>query len=209
MIRGKKVIVVMPAFNAERTIEKTFAAIPHDIVDEVILTDDRSKDNTVTISRLLGIKTFVHKENMGYGANQKTCYAAALEAGADIVVMLHPDYQYNPRLIGAMASIVAEDIYNIMLGSRILGIGAVKGGMPIYKYIFNRLLTFVQNLMIRQKLSEYHTGYRVFSKKVLKSIPWQKNSNDFVFDNQMLLQCIYFGFRIGEVSCPTVYRADA
>ena len=209
MINGKKLAVVMPAYNAEKTLEKTFDAIPHEIVDEVILTDDRSIDKTAILSRRLGIKTFVHEKNKGYGANQKTCYREALKTGADIIVMLHPDYQYNPRLITAMSSLIAEGIHDVMLASRILGTGALKGGMPRYKYISNRILTLAENLMIGQKVSEYHTGYRAFSRKVLETLPLLENSDDFVFDNQMLLQVFYFGFSVGEVSCPTLYEKDS
>jgi glycosyltransferase involved in cell wall biosynthesis len=209
MINGKKIVIVMPAYKAEKTIKKTFAEIPHNIVDDVILVDDASLDKTTRIAIELGIKTYEHEKNMGYGANQKTCYKAALKAGADIVVMLHPDYQYNPRLITAMSSLVAEGIYDVVLGSRILGTGALKGGMPLYKYIANRFLTAAENFMIRQKLSEYHTGYRAFSREVLETLPILENSDDFVFDNQMLLQVFYFGFNVGELSCPTVYNKDA
>lgn len=208
MINGKKIIVVMPAYNAERTLKKTFDEIPHNIVDEIILTDDGSVDKTVIISKRLGIKSFIHEKNLGYGANQKTCYEEALKS-ADIVIMLHPDYQYNPRLITAMSSLIAEGIYEVVIGSRILGRGALKGGMPLYKYIANRFLTFIENLMIGQKLSEYHTGYRAFSRKVLETLPILENSDDFVFDNQMLLQVFYFGFTVAEISCPTLYNKDA
>lgn len=207
MINGKKIIVVMPAYNAERTLKKTFDEIPHNIVDEIILTDDGSVDKTVIISKRLGIKSFIHEKNLGYGANQKTCYEEALKS-ADIVIMLHPDYQYNPRLITAMSSLIAEGIYEVVIGSRILGRGALKGGMPLYKYIANRFLTFIENLMIGQKLSEYHTGYRAFSRKVLETLPILENSDDFVFDNQMLLQVFYFGFTVAEISCPTLYNKD-
>jgi glycosyltransferase involved in cell wall biosynthesis len=209
MIKGKTIVVIMPAYNAEKTLQKTFDEIPHDVVDQIILTDDGSMDKTVIISQRLGIKTFKHKMNKGYGANQKTCYQKALDAGADVIVMLHPDYQYNPRLITAMCSLVVEEIYDVILASRILGVGALKGGMPFYKYVANRFLTFVENIMIRHKLSEYHTGYRVFSRKVLETIPLLENSDDFVFDNQMLLQVLYFGFSVGEISCPTVYEEES
>lgn len=209
MINGKKLIVVMPAYNAAKTLKKTYEEIPHGIVDTIILTDDKSSDETAEIARKLGIKTYVHDKNKGYGANQKTCYKMALADGADIVVMLHPDYQYNPRLITAMSSLIAEDIYDAMIGSRILGTGALKGGMPIYKYISNRALTFVENLMTGHKLSEYHTGYRAFSREVLSSIPMENNSDDFVFDNQMLLQVLYMGYRVGEISCPTLYNEES
>jgi len=209
MINGKKIVVVLPAYNAEKTLKKTFEKIPHDIVDDYILTDDASTDRTVDVAKELNIKTVIHDENKGYGANQKTCYTEAVKAGADIIVMLHPDYQYNPRLITAMSSLVAEGLYDVVLGSRILGIGARKGGMPLYKYISNRFLTLVENMMIGQKLSEYHTGYRVFSREVVESIPMLENSDDFVFDNQMLLQIFYFGFNVAEISCPTVYNKEA
>ncbi len=209
MINGKKIVVVLPAYNAEKTLKKTFEKIPHDIVDDYILTDDASTDRTVEVAKQLNIKTVIHGENKGYGANQKTCYTEAVKAGADIIVMLHPDYQYNPRLITAMSSLVAEGLYDVVLGSRILGIGARKGGMPLYKYISNRFLTLVENMMIGQKLSEYHTGYRVFSREVVESIPMLENSDDFVFDNQMLLQIFYFGFNVAEISCPTVYNKEA
>lgn len=199
----------MPAYNAARTLKKTFDEIPHAIVDEIILTDDGSSDETVAISKELGIKTFTHEKNLGYGANQKTCYRETLNAGADIVIMLHPDYQYNPRLITAMSSLISEGIYDVVIGSRILGRGALKGGMPVYKYIGNRALTFIENVMIGQKLSEYHSGYRAFSRKVLTSLPLLENSNDFLFDNQMLLQALFFGFSVGEISCPTLYNEES
>jgi glycosyltransferase involved in cell wall biosynthesis len=209
MLNNKKIVVVMPAYRAEKTIKKTFDDIPLNIVDDIILVDDASGDKTPQIAERLGIKVFVHEKNMGYGANQKTCYKAALEAGADVVVMLHPDYQYNPRLITAMSSLISEGIYDVMLASRILGNSALTGGMPLYKYIFNRFLTALENIMIRQKLSEYHSGYRAFSRTVLETIPLHENSDDFVFDNQMLLQVFYFGFQVGELSCPTVYNDEA
>jgi glycosyltransferase involved in cell wall biosynthesis len=209
MLNNKKIVVVMPAYRAEKTIKKTFDDIPLNIVDDIILVDDASGDKTPQIAERLGIKVFVHEKNMGYGANQKTCYKAALEAGADVVVMLHPDYQYNPRLITAMSSLISEGIYDVMLASRILGNSALTGGMPLYKYIFNRFLTASENIMIRQKLSEYHSGYRAFSRNVLETIPLHENSDDFVFDNQMLLQVFYFGFKVGELSCPTVYNDEA
>jgi glycosyltransferase involved in cell wall biosynthesis len=209
MINGKKITVIMPAYNAERTLKKTFNEIPHNIVDEIILTDDGSVDNTFITSKRLGIKSFIHEKNLGYGANQKTCYGEALKSGADIVIMLHPDYQYDPRLITAMSSLIAEGIHEVVIGSRILGGGALKGGMPLYKYIANRFLSFIENLMIGQKLSEYHTGYRAFSRKVLETLPILENSDDFVFDNQMLLQVFYFGFGVAEISCPTLYHKDA
>lgn len=199
----------MPAYNAEKTLKQTYDAIPHDIVDDIILTDDASQDDTAKLSRELNIKTYVHTENKGYGGNQKTCYQAALKNGADIVIMLHPDYQYNPKLITPMASMIAEGIFDAVIGSRILGNKAMEGGMPLYKYISNRFLTLSENLIIQQKLSEYHTGYRAFSRKVLETIPLLDNSDDFVFDNQMLCQTLYFGFNIGEVSCPALYFPEA
>lgn len=209
MLHGKRVIVILPAYRAEQTLARTYAEIPHDIVDEVLLTDDASGDGTVAAARTLGLKTFVHVVNLGYGANQKTCYREALRANADIVVMLHPDYQYDPRLITAMAAMVASGVYDVVLGSRILGNTALRGGMPYYKYVFNRMLTFVQNILLNQKLSEYHTGYRAFSREVLHQLPLLANSDDFVFDNQMLTQTVAFGYRIGEVSCPTKYFPEA
>ena len=209
MIDRKKVTVVLPAYNAARTLQRTFEEIPKDVVDDIILTDDASSDETVEIARELGIYTLRHDKNLGYGGNQKTCYSAALDRGADIVVMLHPDYQYSPRLVTAMASMIASDEFDVVLGSRILGKGALVGGMPLYKYISNRVLTLVQNLLVGQKLSEYHTGYRGWSRAVLERLPLMTCSNDFVFDNQMLVQAIHFGFRIGEISCPTKYFAEA
>jgi glycosyltransferase involved in cell wall biosynthesis len=209
MINGKKICVVMPAYNAEKTLKKTYDEIPKDIVDDIILTDDASQDQTAKVSNELDIKTFVHTQNKGYGGNQKTCYQAALECGADIVIMLHPDYQYTPKLITPMASMIAEGIFDAVIGSRILGNKAMMGGMPTYKYIFNRFLTLTENFIIQQKLSEYHTGYRAFSRKVLETIPLLENSDDFVFDNQMLCQTLYFGFDVGEVSCPALYFDDA
>jgi glycosyltransferase involved in cell wall biosynthesis len=209
MINGKRVTVVMPAYNAEKTLEKTYNEIPHDIVDDIILTDDASKDRTAEIARKLNIKTFVHMKNKGYGGNQKTCYQEALRIRSDIIVMLHPDYQYTPKLITAMASMIAYGVFDAIIASRILGNKAVDGGMPLYKYISNRFLTAVENFIIQQKLSEYHTGYRAFSAEVLKKIPLLENSDDFVFDNEMLLQTMYFGFNVGEVSCPAKYFDDA
>jgi glycosyltransferase involved in cell wall biosynthesis len=209
MINGKRVTVVMPAYNAEKTLEKTYNEIPHDIVDDIILTDDASKDRTAEIARKLNIKTFVHMKNKGYGGNQKTCYQEALRVGSDIIIMLHPDYQYTPKLITAMASMIAYGVFDAIIASRILGNKAVDGGMPLYKYISNRFLTAVENFIIQQKLSEYHTGYRAFSAEVLKKIPLLENSDDFVFDNEMLLQTMYFGFNVGEVSCPAKYFDDA
>jgi glycosyltransferase involved in cell wall biosynthesis len=209
MLNGKKIIVVLPAYNAEKTLRQTYNEIPHEIVDEIILVDDASQDMTVKLAKELGILTHVHEKNMGYGANQKTCYSIALQKDADIVIMLHPDYQYTPKLITAMASIIAYELYDVVLGSRILGVGALKGGMPKYKYVANRILTFIQNLCLNYKLSEYHTGYRAFSKKVLTSLPLLENSDDFVFDNEMLSQIIYFGFDIAEVTCPAKYFKEA
>lgn len=210
MRNGKKIVVILPAYNAEKTLAKTFSEIPFDIVDDVILTDDFSSDHTISVAKKLGIKHIIeHSKNMGYGANQKSCYQKALEIDTDIIVMLHPDYQYNPKLIPAMCSLIANDVFKVVLGSRILGKSALKGGMPVYKYISNRLLTFVQNILMGQKLSEYHTGYRCFSAEVLKNIPFQKNSNDFIFDNQLLAQICYQGIAIGEISCPANYEKDS
>lgn len=210
MYNNKKVVVVLPAYNAEKTLEQTYKEIPLDVVDEVILVDDNSKDNTVEEGKRLGIHHVIkHERNKGYGGNQKTCYNKALEIGADIVIMLHPDYQYTPKLLMAMISIIGNDVYPVVLGSRILGGGALKGGMPMYKYIFNRCLTLTQNILLGQKLSEYHTGYRAFSKEVITSIKFMNNSDDFVFDNQMLSQIFYKGFDIAEVTCPTKYFDDA
>lgn len=210
MFRGKKVVVVLPAYNAEKTLRQTYAEIPFDIVDDVVLVDDASSDRTVEVGKELGIQHIIqHPKNKGYGGNQKSCYNKALEIGGDIIIMLHPDYQYTPALIPAMASIIAQDLFPVVLGSRILGNGALKGGMPIYKYIANRILTFTQNILVGQKLSEYHTGYRAFSRQVLMSINYEVNSDDFVFDNQMLSQIIYAGFPIGEVTCPTKYFEEA
>ena len=210
MIGTKKITVVLPAYNAEQTLEMTYNEIPFDIVDEVILVDDLSNDKTLEEAKKLGIKHIVtHTENKGYGGNQKSCYNKALELGSDIIVMLHPDYQYTPKLIHSMCYIIANRIYQVVLGSRILGRGALKGGMPIYKYIANRLLTFTQNVLMNQKLSEYHTGYRAFSREVLQSIPYNSNSDDFVFDNQMLAQIFYRGFEVAEITCPTKYFEEA
>lgn len=210
MYKGKKVVVVLPAYNAALTLEKTYNEIPFDIVDEVILCDDASNDNTSELAEAIGIKhVLVHEKNKGYGGNQKTLYNKALELGGDIVIMLHPDYQYTPKLIPTMVNIIGEDLYPVVLGSRIIGKGALKGGMPIYKYIANRFLTLTQNLLVNYKLSEYHTGYRAFSREVLTNINFEENSDDFVFDNEMLSQIIYKGFDIGEVSCPTKYFEEA
>ncbi|HMQ47857.1 MAG TPA: glycosyltransferase family 2 protein [Saprospiraceae bacterium] len=210
MYKGKKVIVVLPAYNAALTLEQTYHEIPFDLVDEVILCDDASKDNTSELAKKIGIQhVIVHEQNKGYGGNQKTLYNKALELGGDIVIMLHPDYQYTPKLLPAMINIIGEDLYPVVLGSRILGKGALLGGMPMYKYIANRLLTFSQNMLVNYKLSEYHTGYRAFSKEVLTSINYNENSDDFVFDNEMLSQIIYAGFHIAEVTCPTKYFEEA
>jgi glycosyltransferase involved in cell wall biosynthesis len=209
MLNGKKIVVVMPAYNAEMTLEKTYREIPSEFVDDVILVDDASRDRTTEVARGMGIRTVIHETNLGYGANQKTCYKTALELGADIVIMVHPDYQYTPKLIPALASMIAYGEFDAVLGSRILGIGALQGGMPLYKYISNRFLTLFENLLLNHKLSEYHTGYRAFSREILERLPLEKNSNDFVFDNQMLAQLIWFGYRIGEVSCPTRYFPEA
>ncbi|HNX68460.1 MAG TPA: glycosyltransferase family 2 protein [Candidatus Omnitrophota bacterium] len=209
MIANQRLIVVMPAYNAAKTLEKTYREIPHEYVDEVILVDDASQDETIAHAKRLGITSVAHAMNTGYGGNQKTCYRIALEKKADIVVMLHPDYQYDPRLIVAMASMVASGVYDVVLGSRILGNQTLKGGMPLYKYVSNRLLTLIQNLLMGTKLSEFHTGYRAFHRRVLEALPLHKNSDDFLFDNQMLAQCAYFNFRIGEISCPTKYFPEA
>lgn len=209
MIHKKKVVVVMPAYNAEKTLSATYAEVPKDIVDLVILVDDASRDATAKLARKLKIKTIVHPSNRGYGGNQKTCYKAALKSGADIVIMLHPDYQYTPKLIGAMAHMLDSGLYDVVLGSRILGGQALQGGMPLYKYVSNRFLTLAQNFLMGAKLSEYHTGYRAFTRKVLQTVPIERNSDDFVFDNQMLSQIHYLGFRIAEVTCPAKYFAEA
>jgi glycosyltransferase involved in cell wall biosynthesis len=210
MYKNKKVVVVLPAYNAAETLEMTYKEIPFDLVDEVILCDDASKDHTAEVGRQLGIQhIIIHESNKGYGGNQKSLYNKALEIGADIVIMLHPDYQYTPKLIPSMVNIIGEGLYPVVLGSRILGKGALKGGMPLYKYIANRFLTFSQNLLVGYKLSEYHTGYRSFSKEVLETINFNANDDDFVFDNEMLSQIIYAGFDIGEVTCPTKYFDEA
>lgn len=210
MIKGKKLVVVMPAYNAEQTLEQTYREVPLDIVDEVILVDDHGTDNTTDLAKKLGIQHVIrHAQNTGYGGNQKTCYNKAREIGADIVVMLHPDYQYTPKLIESMAYLIANEVYPVVLGSRILGKGALKGGMPRYKYVANRFLTLFQNMLIGQKLSEYHTGYRAFSREVLDFIDYEANSDDFVFDNQMLSQIVYAGFDIAEITCPTKYFEEA
>ena len=209
MLNGQHIAVVLPAYNAERTLRQTVDEIPRDIVDDIILTDDASSDGTCRLAVELGLHTLRHDENRGYGGNQKTCYAAALHRGADIVVMLHPDYQYTPKLITTMTSMIAYADYDVVLGSRILGKGALVGGMPLYKYLSNRFLTAVENLVIGQKLSEYHTGYRAWRRRVLERLPLHACSDDFVFDNQMLAQALYFGYNVGEVSCPTRYFPEA
>ena len=209
MLNGKKVVVVMPAYNAARTLRKTYDEIPKDIVDDIILTDDNSTDDTVLIAKSLNIKLFIHPDNKGYGANQKTCYAEALRLGADVVVMLHPDYQYPPKLITPMAALITSGMFDVVLGSRILGNKALKGGMPLYKYIANRILTLLENIMIGEKLSEYHTGYRAFSREALLKLPILEDSDDFIFDNQMLLQAFYFNFRVGEITSPSVYTGES
>jgi glycosyltransferase involved in cell wall biosynthesis len=208
MINSKRIAVVLPAYNAEKTLEATVRELPG-LVDIRILVDDHSSDRTIEVARRLGLRSFVHDRNYGYGRNQQTCYREALAAGADVVIMVHPDYQYTPLLVTAMASMIAYGVYDVVLGSRIIGGTALRGGMPIYKYIANRLLTAFENLFLRVKLSEYHTGYRAFSRDVLTQLPLGENSDDFVFDNQMLAQCVHFGFRIGEVSCPTKYFEEA
>lgn len=199
----------MPAYNAEQTLERTYREIPTDIVDECLVVDDASADKTMELATRLGLSVFRHSSNRGYGGNQKSCYQMALKKGGDVIIMLHPDYQYSPKLIPAIASMIASGHYDLVLGSRILGGGAIRGGMPVYKYISNRVLTFVENLLISQKLSEYHSGFRAFSRKVLETLPLLENSDDFVFDNQILVQAHYFGFRIGEISCPTKYFQEA
>jgi len=210
MIKNKKLIIVLPAYNAALTLEKTYNEIPFDIVDEVVLVDDKSKDDTVEVAARIGIKHIIrHTENKGYGGNQKSCYNKALELGGDIVIMLHPDYQYTPLLIQSMAHIIANELYPVVFGSRILGKGALKGGMPLYKYFFNRCLTLSQNILINQKLSEYHTGYRAFSRQVLETIDYEACNDDFVFDNEMISQIFMAGFEIAEITCPTKYFDEA
>lgn len=210
MIHGKKIVVVLPAYNAAKTLEKTYKEIPFDLVDDVVLVDDLSKDDTVEVGRKLGINHIIqHQRNRGYGGNQKSCYDKALELDADIVIMLHPDYQYTPMLIPSMAYPIANGLYHVVMASRILGKGALKGGMPMYKYIANRILTFFENIMLDQKLSEYHTGYRAFSREVLQRVNFEINSDDFVFDNEMLSQIFYLGYEIAEVTCPTKYFEEA
>ncbi len=210
MIHNKRIAVVLPAYNAAKTLQKTYNEIPFDIVDDVILVDDLSKDETIQVAEQAGIKHIIkHEKNKGYGGNQKSCYNKALELNADIVVMLHPDYQYTPKLIHSMCYLIANDVYHVVIGSRILGKGALRGGMPIYKYVFNRMLTLTQNVLMNQILSEYHTGYRAFSKQVLQSIDYNANSDDFVFDNQMLAQIFYANFEVAEITCPTKYFDEA
>jgi glycosyltransferase involved in cell wall biosynthesis len=209
MLNGQRIAVVLPAYNAARTLRRTVAEIPTEIVDDIILTDDASSDETSQLARAMGLHTLRHKDNRGYGGNQKTCYTAALARGADIVVMLHPDYQYSPKLVTAMASMIAYGEFDAVLGSRILGNGAMRGGMPAYKYVSNRFLTLMQNFLIGEKFSEYHTGFRAWSRRVLSRLPLLACSDDFVFDNQMLVQCVHFGFNIGELSCPARYFPEA
>ena len=210
MLLGNKVVVVLPAYNAARTLEQTYREIPLDIVDEVVLVDDRSADDTLAVAKALGIQHVIrHDANRGYGGNQKTCYDTALRLGAEIVVMLHPDYQYTPKLVRAMVSVLGEDVYDVVLGSRILGNGALTGGMPLYKYVANRALTAFENIVTGQKLSEYHTGFRAYRRRVLEAIPYERNSDDFIFDNQFLVQAHAHGFRIAELTCPTKYFAEA
>ncbi len=209
MLNGKKVIVVLPAYNAAKTLEKTVSEIDRNVVDDILLVDDSSSDNTVRLAREMGIRAFLHDKNYGYGRNQKTCYKEALDSGADIIVMLHPDYQYSPRLVPAMAAMVASGEYDAVLGSRILGGKARNGGMPSYKYVANRVLTLTENIFLGSKLSEFHSGYRAFSKEMLQTLPLHENSDDFLFDNEMLAQAIFFDFKVGEISCPTRYFAEA
>ena len=209
MLRNKKVLVVLPAYNAAKTIEKTYNAIPMEYVDDVLLVDDKSNDETVLIAKKLGIKTIIHENNKGYGGNQKTCYKYGIESGADIIIMLHPDYQYTPKLIPVMVEMLLTGDFDAVLASRILGGKALKQGMPVYKYYFNRILTLLQNLLLSAKLSEYHTGYRAYTKKVLSSIPFESNSDGFVFDNELISQVLYKGFNVGEITCPTKYESDS
>ena len=209
MLEGRKVVVVMPAYNAARTLEQTVRELPAQVADDVILTDDNSTDDTVARAQALGLKTIVHSQNRGYGGNQKTCYREALKTGADIVVMLHPDYQYSPKLVGAMAGMIASNHYDLVLASRILGGTARSGGMPLYKYVSNRMLTAAENLLCQAKLSEYHTGFRAYSRRLLETIPFEVNSDDFLFDNQLVVQALHFGFNVGEISCPTRYFPEA
>lgn len=209
MVNGKKVVIVLPAYNAAKTLMMTYREIPFAFVDDVVLVDDASWDGTAEVARELGIKAVIHEKNTGYGGNQKTCYKKALELGGDIVIMLHPDYQYTPKLIPAMATMIAYGEFDAVLASRILGVGALQGGMPLYKYVANRILTFIENILVGHKLSEYHTGYRAFSREILERLPLDRNSDDFIFDNEMLAQIIWSGYRIGEVSCPTRYFKEA
>jgi glycosyltransferase involved in cell wall biosynthesis len=209
MIAGQKICVVLPAYNAGRTLEATYKEIPTAVVDDIVVVDDASKDDTLAVAKKLGLFAVAHERNKGYGANQKTCYRLALERGADIVIMLHPDYQYSPKLVLPMAAMLSSGFFDVVLSSRILGVGALAGGMPLYKYISNRVLTLIQNILLNHKLSEYHTGYRGFTRSVIESLPLARNSDDFVFDNQMLSQAIYKGYRIGEISCPTKYFPEA
>jgi glycosyltransferase involved in cell wall biosynthesis len=209
MLNRKKIIVVLPAYNAEKTLEKTVSELDRDVVDEILLVDDFSRDETIKLARKMGIRSFLHDRNYGYGRNQKTCYSEALKFGADVIVMLHPDYQYSPRLVPAMAAMIVSEEYDVVLGSRILGGTARKSGMPIYKYVSNRFLTFIENIALGSKLSEFHTGYRAFSRKALETLPIHQNSDDFIFDNEMLAQAIYFDLNVGEISCPTKYFEEA
>jgi len=209
MLHGKKIIVIMPAYNAERTLERTYNDIPKDIVDEILVVDDRSNDSTVAVAKRLGLTVIVHDRNLGYGANQKTCYREALKRHADIIIMLHPDYQYPPKLIFAMAGLLVSGMFDVVLGSRILGGMALKGGMPLYKYISNRILTMAENMFLGAKLSEYHTGYRAFTAEFLSRMPFGENSDDFVFDNEVLSQAVFFGYRIGEITSPSSYHKEA
>jgi glycosyltransferase involved in cell wall biosynthesis len=209
MLNGKRIVVVMPAYNAARTLRRTYAEIPRDVVDEVLLVDDASRDETVAIAAELGIRYLVHETNQGYGANQKTCYRHALAMGADVVIMLHADYQYTPRLITAMAAMITSGVYEVVLGSRVLGRGALAGGMPLYKFISNRLLTAIQNISLRRRLTEYHTGYRAYSRNVLLRLPLEENSDGFVFDNEILVQLVYFGYEVAEITCPAKYFEEA
>jgi glycosyltransferase involved in cell wall biosynthesis len=209
MLNKKKIIVVLPAYNAEKTLEKTVSELDRQVVDEILLVDDFSRDQTVELARKLGIRSFLHDRNYGYGRNQKTCYSEALKSGADVIVMLHPDYQYSPRLVPAIAAMIVSEEYDVVLGSRILGGKARKSGMPVYKYIANRFLTFIENIALGSKLSEFHTGYRAFSREALEALPIHQNSDDFMFDNEMLAQAIYFDLNVGEISCPTRYFEEA
>ncbi|MDI2090134.1 glycosyltransferase family 2 protein [Commensalibacter oyaizuii] len=209
MMNNKHIAIILPAYNAAKTLRQTFEEIPHEIIDDIILTDDASKDNTVEVARQLNIHTIIHQKNKGYGANQKTCYDAALKRGADIVIMLHPDYQYSPKLLQSMISMLTSGHYDVVIASRILGKGALRGGMPLYKYVANRILTFIQNILLNAKLSEYHTGYRGWTKEVLEDLSLDKCSDDFIFDNQMLAQAIFKNYRVGEISCPTKYFKEA